>query len=58
MEDTMLTDAQLMILAAAANRDDGSILPLPRTLKLDRATADGVVSDLLKKKLVAERPDQ
>jgi hypothetical protein len=42
--------------AAAANRDDGSVLPLPRKSKLDRETADGVVNDLLKKKLVAERP--
>src|SRR6516164_8100659 len=50
-----LTDTQLMILAAAASRDDGSILPLPRTSKLDRETADGIVNDLLKKKLVAER---
>jgi hypothetical protein len=57
-EDTMakLTDTQLMILAAAASRDDGSILPLPRTSKLDRATADGVVNELLKRKLVAEQP--
>jgi hypothetical protein len=57
-EDTMakLTDTQLIILAAAASRDEGSILPLPRTSKLDRETADGVVNDLLKRKLVAERP--
>ena len=51
-----LTDTKLMILAAAANRDDGSLLPLPRTSKLDPETADGVVNDLLKKKLAAERP--
>ena len=51
-----LTDTQLMILAAAASRDEGSILPLPRTSKLDRATAEGVVNDLLKRKLVAQRP--
>jgi hypothetical protein len=58
LEDTMakLTDTQLMILAAAASRDDGSILPLPKTSKLDRETVDGVVNDLLKRKLVAERP--
>ena len=51
-----LTDTQRAILAAAANRDGGSILPLPGTLKLDRESADGVLNDLLKKKLVAERP--
>ena len=57
-EDTLvkLTDTQLIVLAAAANRDGGSILPLPGTLKLNRETADGVLKELLKKKLVAERP--
>jgi hypothetical protein len=57
-EDTMakLTDTQRVILAAAANRNGGSILPLPGTLKLGRETANGILNDLLKKKLVAERP--
>ena len=47
-EDTLvkLTDTQLVLLADAANRNEGSILPLPGTLKLDRETADGVFKDL------------
>jgi hypothetical protein len=51
-----LTDTQLILLAAAANRDGGPILPLPGKLKLNRETAEGVLKELLKKKLVAERP--
>jgi hypothetical protein len=57
-EDTMakLTDTQRLMLSAAANRNGGSVLPLPGTLKLGRETADEILNDLLKKKLVAERP--
>jgi Protein of unknown function (DUF3489) len=58
MEDTMpkLTDTQLVILSAAAKRDDGLILPLPKKLKLEPDTATGIFKDLIKKKLVAEQP--
>ena len=44
-----LTGTQLILLAAAANRDGGSILPMPGTLKLNRETANGVLKELLKK---------
>ena len=56
-EDTMpkLTDTQLVLLANAANRIGGSILPLPRKSKLDRETADNIFKDLIRRKLVAER---
>lgn len=50
-----LTDAQLVLLANAANRNDGSILPLPRKSKLDRESADSIFMDLIRRKLVAER---
>jgi hypothetical protein len=50
-----LTDTQLVLPANAANRDDGSILPLPKKSKLDRETADSIFKDLIKRKLVAER---
>ena len=30
---TKLTDTQLIVLTAAAARDDGSILPLPKTIR-------------------------
>ncbi len=34
-----LTDTQLVILSAAARRQDGTVLPLPRSLKVNKATA-------------------
>jgi len=51
-----LSDTQLIILAAAAKRDDGSLLPLPKKLKLEPDAATGIFKGLIKKKLVAERP--
>ncbi len=50
-----LTDRQLVILAAAARRQDGAVLPLPRSLKVNKAAATTVLKSLLKKGLVAER---
>ncbi len=35
-----LTDTQLVILSAAAQRDGGTVLPLPESLKINKA-ADG-----------------
>jgi hypothetical protein len=57
MEDTMpkLTDAQLTILAAAAKRDDGSILPLPKKLKLNGKAATATLEALIRKKLAVEQ---
>ncbi len=51
-----LTDTQLVILSAAARRQDGTVLPLPRSLKVNKAAATTVLESLLKKGLVAERP--
>jgi len=55
---TKLTDTQLIVLTAAAGRDDGSVHPLPETLK--GGAADKVVGSLLRKglveKIVDERP--
>ncbi len=51
-----LTDTQLVILSAAARRQDGAVLPLPRSLKVNKAAATTVLKNLLKKGLVAERP--
>jgi Protein of unknown function (DUF3489) len=50
-----LTDAQVIILAAAAKRDDGSLLPMPKKLKLDEDAADALVKNLLKRKLIEEQ---
>ncbi len=50
-----LDDSQLGILSAA-RRQDGAVLPLPRSLKVNKAAATTVLKSLLKKGLVAERP--
>jgi hypothetical protein len=50
-----LTDTQLVILSAAARREDGVVLPLPKSLKVNEAAATTVLNSLLKKGLVAER---
>ncbi len=52
----MPTDTQLVILSAAARRQDGTVLPLPGSLKVNKAAATTVLKNLLKKGLVAERP--
>ncbi len=51
-----LSDSQLVILSAAARRQDGTVLPLPRSLKVNKAATTTVLKSLLKKGLVAERP--
>ncbi len=51
-----LTDTQLVILSATARRKAGTVLPLPRSLKVNKAAATTVLKSLLKNALVAERP--
>ena len=51
-----LTDSQLVIMSAAANRADGSILPFPKTVKLNKGAATLVLKSLLKRKLLTEKP--
>ncbi|MFN4283114.1 MAG: DUF3489 domain-containing protein [Alphaproteobacteria bacterium] len=51
-----LTDTQLVILSAASQRADGNLLPLPKSLKLNKAAASMVLQSLLKAKLAAEQP--
>lgn len=49
-----LTDSQLVILSGAARRDGGSVLPLPKSVRLNRGATTLVLKSLLKKKLVSE----
>ena len=49
-----LTDTQTIILSAAAGRDDGSIHPMPKTLKGGAVTK--VTGALLRRGLIAEAP--
>jgi hypothetical protein len=50
---TKLSDAQVIILSAAAQRDDGNVLPLPGSLR--GGAAGKVVGALLSRGLIAER---
>lgn len=49
-----LTDTQLVILSAAARREGGQILPLPKSLKMNAGAITLVLKSLLKRELVAE----
>ena len=49
---TRLSDTQLVILSAAAQRDDGAVLPLPETLKLKGGAVAKVLGSLKAKGLI------
>ncbi len=51
-----LSESQLVILSAAARRQDGTVLPFPRSLKVNKAAAATLLKSLLKKGLLKERP--
>jgi hypothetical protein len=50
-----LSDTQLVILGAAAQRADGSLLPFPQNLTVKGAALNKAVETLYKRKLVEER---
>lgn len=50
-----LNDTHLVILTTAAKRDSGSLLPLPKTLKVTNAAATSALKALLKQGLAEER---
>lgn len=56
MATTKLTDAQRVILAAAASRESGLVLPLPKSLGDNRGTLGVILKSLLTRELVTERP--
>src|SRR5918996_6371373 len=49
---TKLSDTQLVILSAAAQRADGAVLPLPETLKIKGGALDKVLGSLENKGLI------
>ena len=51
-----LTDTQLVILSAAAQRNDRAVLPLPKSLKIKGAAVTKTLESLLKKGLCDEAP--
>src|SRR5690242_18149116 len=52
---TKLNDTQLTILAAAGSRENGLILPLPKSLKLTAAKIATTIQAMLKAGLISER---
>ncbi len=52
-----LTDTQLVFLSAAAQREDGAVLPLPRSLKVKGAAVTKTLESMRKQGLLEERPD-
>jgi hypothetical protein len=52
---TELGDSQLVIMTAAAQRADGSLLPFPQSLSVKGAALGKVVDTLCKRKLIEER---
>jgi hypothetical protein len=50
-----LSDTQLVILSTAAQRDDGSLLPLPDALTAKGAALSKVIGSLCKRRLVEEQ---
>ena len=50
-----LSDSQLVILSAAAQRTDGSLLPFPEKLTIKGAALEKVIDTLCKRKLAEER---
>jgi hypothetical protein len=51
-----LSDSQLVILSAAAKRDKYAVLPLPKSLMLDRGAIAAELQSLLAARLIEERP--
>ena len=51
-----LTDTQLVILSAAAQREGGAVLPLPKSLKAKGAALTKTLQGLCRKGLLEEKP--
>jgi Mn-dependent DtxR family transcriptional regulator len=51
-----LTDTQLVILNTAAGRETRAVLPLPKSLKVNKGTATSVLKAMIAKGLLKERP--
>ncbi len=51
-----LADTQLVILSAAAERDGGTVLPMPKSLKINEAAATKTIKSLINRGLISEQP--
>ena len=50
-----LNDTQLVVLSAAAQREDHALLPFPQSLSVKGSALDKVITPLLKQSLIEER---
>ncbi|MBY8825518.1 DUF3489 domain-containing protein [Sphingomonas colocasiae] len=57
MTKIRLNDMQLVLLASAAQREDGNLMPLPESIVDQADRAKKAVEQLIRKGLVAELPD-
>ncbi len=51
-----LSDTQLVILSAAAGRDNHAVLPLPKSIKVKGSAVTTVLKGLIKRDFVTEQP--
>lgn len=51
-----VTEPQLMVLAAAAGRPDGAVLPFPEGLRVHGRGRQLLINGLIKRQLIVERP--
>ena len=51
-----LTDTQLVVLSAAADRNGHAVLPLPKSLKTSKSATTRTINSLISRDLVTERP--
>jgi hypothetical protein len=56
MTQTRLNDTQLVLLSTAAQREDGSVLPLPDSLAAQPDGARKAIAQLLRRRLIEEAP--
>lgn len=55
MAKLKLTDTQSVVLAAAGARDSGVVLPLPKSLRINRGSQTIILKGLLKRELIVAR---
>ena len=58
MANNKLTDTQRVVLATAAARDSGVVLPLPASLSANQGTHGIILKSLITRGLIAEQPVQ
>lgn len=58
MKNVRLNDLQLVLLSAASNREDGSLLPAPASVAADPKRVQSAITSLVRRKLAEKTGDQ